>query len=102
MLEGRGRCSGGYVSILLLIITIYQVLEGVDGDAVAPVKFGGVYLPLEMQPAKCAKDPLLVKKNGKHKEPGKCVKDPLWGGPGPSPPIGHAPPRGGGELPPTK
>ena len=62
MLEGRGRCSGGYVSILLLIITIYQVLEGVDGDAVAPVKFGGVYLPLEMQPAKCAKDPLLVKK----------------------------------------
>ena len=76
------------------------MLEGVEGDAVAPVKFGGVYLPLEMQPAKCAKDPLLVKKNGKHKEAGKCVKDPLWGGP--SPPIGHAPPRGGGELPPTK
>ena len=76
------------------------MLEGVEGDAVAPVKFGGVYLPLEIPPTKCVKDPLLVKKNGKHKEPGKCVKDPLWGGP--SPPIGHAPPRGGGELPPTK
>ena len=97
------------------------MLEGVEGDAVAPVKFGGVYLPLEIPPTKCVKDPLLVKKNGKHKEPGKCVKDPLlvkkekngkhkeagkcvkdplWGGP--SPPIGHAPPRGVGELPPTK
>jgi hypothetical protein len=38
------------------------VLEGVEGDAVAPVQLGGVYLPLEKEPAKCVKDPLLVGK----------------------------------------
>ena len=51
------------MSILLLITTIGQVLEGVEGDALAPVQMGGVYLPLEMDPTECTKNPLLVKNN---------------------------------------
>ena len=37
-----------------------QVLEGVAGDAVAPVQLGGIYLPLDTKSEACFKDPLLL------------------------------------------
>ena len=37
-----------------------QVLEGVAGDAVAPVQLGGIYLPLDTPSEACFNDPLLL------------------------------------------
>lgn len=48
--------------ILLRPIIVYApvLLEGPEGEGVAPVEMGGVYLPLECDPKECYRDPLLV------------------------------------------
>lgn len=49
-----------------IIVIAKTVLENVDGDALAPIPFGGIYLPLEWDPAQCHSDPLLLTYNLSH------------------------------------
>ena len=37
-----------------------------NGDALAPIPFGGIYLPLEISPEDCHKSPLLLTYNAGH------------------------------------
>ena len=40
--------------------------QDINGDALAPIPFGGVYLPLECDPKDCHKSPLLLTYNAGH------------------------------------
>ena len=42
------------------------VLNDIHGDALAPIPFGGVYLPLECCPSECHASPLLLTYNAGH------------------------------------
>lgn len=37
-----------------------------NGEALAPIPFGGIYLPLECPPTDCHKSPLLLTYNAGH------------------------------------
>lgn len=37
-----------------------------NGDALAPISFGGIYLPLECPPEECHRSPLLLAFDGGH------------------------------------
>ena len=37
-----------------------------NGEALAPIPFGGVYLPLEINPDECHQSPLLLTYNAGH------------------------------------
>ncbi len=37
-----------------------------NGEALAPIPFGGIYLPLECHPIDCHKSPLLLTYNAGH------------------------------------
>jgi OTU domain-containing protein 7 len=41
-------------------------LQDAYGEALAPIPFGGVYLPLEFSPAECQKCPLLLTYDSAH------------------------------------
>jgi hypothetical protein len=40
--------------------------KDMNGDALAPIPFGGVYLPLERAPQDCDRSPLLLTYNAGH------------------------------------
>lgn len=37
-----------------------------NGDPLAPIPFGGIYLPLECSPSECHRSPLLLAYDGGH------------------------------------
>lgn len=37
-----------------------------NGEALAPIPFGGIYLPLECSPSECHRSPLLLAYDGGH------------------------------------
>lgn len=37
-----------------------------NGEALAPIQFGGIYLPLECYPCDCHRSPLLLAYDGGH------------------------------------
>ena len=47
-----------------------------NGDALAPIPFGGIYLPLEIPPAECYKTPLMLTYNAGHFSPLVTMQDP--------------------------
>ena len=59
-----------------------QVLEGVEGESVAPDTLGGIYLPLDKQPEDCFKDPLVLGYWNGHFVPLISEETPRMGGDG--------------------
>jgi OTU domain-containing protein 7 len=49
-----------------IIVVADTVAKDVDGNALAPVYFGGVYLPLELPHEHCFRTPLLLAYNLSH------------------------------------
>jgi len=45
------------------------MLKDADGVALAPIPFGGVYLPLEVPPSHCHRTPLLLAYHSAHFSP---------------------------------
>lgn len=37
-----------------------------NGDALAPIPFGGIYLPLEIEPSECSRSPLVLAYDAAH------------------------------------
>lgn len=37
-----------------------------NGEALAPIPFGGIYLPIECSPSECHRSPLLLAYDGGH------------------------------------
>jgi len=49
-----------------IIVISKSVLTNVDGEALAPIPFGGIYLPLECAPSDCHRSPLLLTYDAAH------------------------------------
>uniref|UniRef100_A0A0A9XE76 ubiquitinyl hydrolase 1 n=2 Tax=Lygus hesperus TaxID=30085 RepID=A0A0A9XE76_LYGHE len=49
-----------------IIVIADTVLKDMNGDDLAPIPFGGIYLPLECQPSECHRSPLLLAYDGGH------------------------------------
>lgn len=49
-----------------IIVVADTVLKDMNGEALAPINFGGVYLPLECAPRECHRSPLLLTYNAGH------------------------------------
>ncbi len=49
-----------------VIVVSDTVLRDMNGEALAPIPFGGVYLPLEADPRDCHRSPLLLTYNSGH------------------------------------
>lgn len=52
-----------------IIIIADQFLYGFGGEPIAPIPFGGVYLPLECDPSTCFKSPLVLAFDSAHFSP---------------------------------
>lgn len=49
-----------------IIVVADTVLKDMNGEDLAPIPFGGIYLPLECPPSTCLKSPLLLAYDGGH------------------------------------
>lgn len=49
-----------------IIVIADTTLKGVSGEDLAPIYFGGVYLPLEMNPTACHKSPVVLAYDSAH------------------------------------
>ncbi|KAF4519703.1 hypothetical protein B566_EDAN003953 [Ephemera danica] len=49
-----------------IIVIADLVLKDVHGEALAPIPFGGIYLPLECPPAECHRSPLVLTYDAAH------------------------------------
>lgn len=49
-----------------IVVIADTVLRNVDNEAIAPIPFGGIYLPLERSPAECYNSPLLLAYDAAH------------------------------------
>lgn len=49
-----------------IIIVADTILKDANGDAMAPISFGGIYLPLERSPEDCYRTPLLLTYDAAH------------------------------------
>ena len=49
-----------------IIVVADTTLKGVSGEDLAPIYFGGVYLPLEMNPTACHKSPVVLAYDAAH------------------------------------
>lgn len=52
-----------------IIVIADQYLYGFGGEPIAPIPFGGVYLPLECDPSNCFKSPLVLAFDSAHFSP---------------------------------
>lgn len=52
-----------------IIVIAETMLKDADGVALAPIPFGGVYLPLEVPPSRCHRTPLLLAYHSAHFSP---------------------------------
>lgn len=52
-----------------IIIIAETMLRDSEGVALAPIPFGGVYLPLEVSPSRCHRTPLLLAYHSAHFSP---------------------------------
>ena len=43
-----------------IVVVADTTLRGADGEALAPISFGGVYLPLDVPPRSCQASPLVL------------------------------------------
>lgn len=49
-----------------IIVVADTFLKDINGEALAPIPFGGIYLPLECAPAECHRSPLMLAYDGGH------------------------------------
>jgi OTU domain-containing protein 7 len=49
-----------------IIVIADTILKDMNGEALAPIQFGGIYLPLECYPCDCHRSPLLLAYDGGH------------------------------------
>lgn len=49
-----------------IIVIADTVLRDVDNEAIAPIPFGGIYLPVERSPSECYNSPLLLAYDAAH------------------------------------
>lgn len=49
-----------------IIIVADTMLKDTHGDALAPIPFGGIYMPLECNPSTCYRSPLLLTYDAAH------------------------------------
>ncbi|XP_075209840.1 OTU domain-containing protein 7B-like [Lycorma delicatula] len=49
-----------------IIVIADTVLKDMNGEALAPIPFGGIYLPLECSASECHRSPLLLAYDGGH------------------------------------
>ena len=49
-----------------ILVVADTILRDCDGDALAPIPFGGLYLPLERKPTECHRSPLLLTYDAAH------------------------------------
>jgi hypothetical protein len=49
-----------------IIVVCKSLLIGSRGEALAPIPFGGVYLPLEISPDECRRSPILLTYDAAH------------------------------------
>lgn len=49
-----------------IIIVADTILKDANGDAMAPISFGGIYLPLERSAEECYRTPLLLTYDAAH------------------------------------
>ncbi len=49
-----------------IIVIADTVLRDVDNEAIAPIPFGGIYLPVERSPSECYGSPLLLAYDAAH------------------------------------
>ena len=49
-----------------IIVVADTILKDSNGDALAPIPFGGIYLPLECKPSECHRSPLLLTYDAAH------------------------------------
>lgn len=49
-----------------VIVVADTILKDSNGDALAPIPFGGIYLPLECSPCHCHRSPLLLTYDAAH------------------------------------
>merc|ERR1712018_111900 len=49
-----------------IIVVADTILRDMNGEALAPIPFGGIYLPLEIPAEECHKSPLLLTYNAGH------------------------------------
>lgn len=52
-----------------IIVIAETMLRDSEGIALAPIPFGGVYLPLEVPPSRCHRTPLLLAYHSAHFSP---------------------------------
>ncbi len=50
----------------MMLITTTHVFQDSNGEALAPIPFGGIYLPLDCDPARCHRVPLLLTYDASH------------------------------------
>jgi len=49
-----------------IVVIAKSVLTDMEGEALAPIPFGGIYLPLECPPSDCHRSPLLLTYDAAH------------------------------------
>lgn len=49
-----------------IIVVADTMLKDSNGEALAPIPFGGIYLPLECEPQTCHRSPLLLTYDASH------------------------------------
>lgn len=49
-----------------IIVVADTILKDSNGEALAPIPFGGIYLPLECNPSECHRSPLLLTYDAAH------------------------------------
>lgn len=59
-----------------IIVLADKFLRNMDGEPLAPIYFGGIYLPLEVSPSFCYKSPLILAYDSSHFSPLVAKKDP--------------------------
>jgi OTU domain-containing protein 7 len=61
-----------------IIVVADTILRDANGDAMAPIPFGGIYLPVECEASHCYRSPLLLTYDAAHFSalvPMECSKE---------------------------
>jgi OTU domain-containing protein 7 len=59
-----------------IIVLADEYLRNMDGEPLAPIYFGGIYLPFDINPSFCYKSPLILAYDSSHFSPLVATKDP--------------------------
>jgi len=57
-----------------IVVIAESMLKDSSGAALSPIPFAGVYLPMECNPSKCHRSPLLLAYHASHFSPLVCMQ----------------------------